>query len=403
MKRAEISLHKEYENYLKDQTHVKPSTLHLLRAKLRILPTPDKLTAAWFRLRMKKVSPATIKGEVALAKRFLKWSDRGFSHLEKDKLQLPKIEDTVTVEDLYTKKELAAILKNCNNTRDRAMIEVLYESATRATELLSMTFKNTTFNDDGTATIVISGKTGTRRIPLYQSVPALKTWLNVHPIGKGPIWLRLIRPYAVIGARHLHHIMELILDRAEITNKKKLVHMLRHTRITEFVKLGVRGQALAKLVGWTKKSNMEAVYVHLSTEDVTNEVHAKVFGIGTEREEAKPLLESMICPRCKTQNIQDARICSDCNMPLSNDAIMKALQQQERKREEIEQIIQGRVREEMLRQQTLVSEETLRRFREDPEILKASFVTLLSDPEILKVLASAVADSLVQDVKRKAR
>lgn len=354
-------VHKEYELYLKDQTHVKPSTLHLLRAKLRILPAPDKLTGAWFRRRMREVSPATIKGEVALAKRFLKWSDRDFSHLERDKLKLPKIEDTVTVEDLYTKKELAAILKNCNNTRDRAMLEVLYESAARATELLSMTFKNTAFNDDGTATIIISGKTGTRRIPLYQSVPALKTWLNVHPTGKGAIWIRLIRPYAVIGARHLHHVMELILDKAGIRGKKKLVHMMRHTRITEFVKLGVRGQSLAKLVGWTKKSNMEAVYVHLSTEDVTNEVHAKVFGLGTKKEEAKPLLESMICPRCKTQNSQDTRICSKCSMPLSNDAIVKALQQQERKREEIDQMIQERVDEAMQGVvQSLKSTETLK-------------------------------------------
>ena len=34
-------------------------------------------------------------------------------------------------------------------------------------------------------------------------------------------------------------------------------------------------------------------------------------------------------------------------MPLSDDAIVAALQQQERKREEIEQLVQERVREEM--------------------------------------------------------
>jgi integrase len=322
-------LHKEYEGFLKDQAHVKPSTLHLLRAKLRVLPDPDKLTGVWFRKRMKKVSPSTIKHEVGIAKRFLKWSKRDYSELTTESLKLPRIEDTVTVADLYTKKELAAIFSHCNNTRDRAMLEVLYESAARANELLSMAFKNTTFNEDGTVTTIISGKTGTRPVPLYQSVHALKTWLNVHPTGKGPIWLTQVRPYRSISARHLHHTLEMALDRAGVRGKKKLVHMMRHTRATELVRLGVRGQVLSKLMGWTKKSNMEAVYVHLSTEDVTNEIHAKVFGIGTKDEAPRPLLESMICPRCDTKNDQNTRFCSKCSMPISNDAIVQALDKQE--------------------------------------------------------------------------
>jgi len=401
MKRAE--LHQEYEGFLKDQTHVKPSTLHLLRAKLRILPAPDKITGAWFKRRMKEVAPSTIKAEVILAKRFLKWSGRDTSDLEKDKLKLPRLEDTITVADLYTKDELAAIFRNCSHVRDRAMLEVLYESALRANELLTMTFKNTTFNEDGTATIIISGKTGTRSVPLFESVPALKMWLDVHPTGEGPVWLKHVRPFHAISARHLHYTLEMALSRAEIKGKKKLVHMMRHTRATELVRLGVRGQVLSKLMGWTKKSNMEAVYIHLSTEDVTNEVHAKVFGLDTKEEAKRPLLESMIClnEKCKTKNDPSAKFCSKCKWPLSNDAIANALRQQEQKREEIERLVQERVREEMLRQQTLVSEETLRIFREDPEILKASFVTLLSDPEILKVLASAVADSLVQEREKQ--
>jgi len=347
MKRAETTLHKEYEDFLKDQTHVKPSTLTLLRARLRGFPEPDGLTAKWFRQRMKQVSPATVKSEVVLAKRFLKWADRDTSELERDRLKLPRLEETITVEDLYSKDELAAILNACIHTRDRAMLEVLYESATRANELLTMTFKNTSFNEDGTATIIIKGKTGTRPVPLFESVPALRAWLNAHPVGKGPIWCKLPRPHKVISSRQLYGTMQQALDRAGIEGKKRIVHMMRHTRATELVRRGVRGQALSKFMGWSKRSNMEAVYVHLSTEDVTNELHIKVFGITTKEKTKRPLLESMICPRCKTKNDQNARICSKCNMPLSDDAIVKALQQQEQKREEIEQMVQERVDEAM--------------------------------------------------------
>jgi len=135
------------------------------------------------------------------------------------------------------------------------------------------------------------------------------------------------------------------IERVGITRKvKRIVHNLRHTRITELVRLGIHGQALSKLVGWTKRSNMEAVYVHLSTEDVKNELHAKVFGIATKREKPRPLLESMTCPRCKAHNDQTARICSDCSMPLSNDAIIQALEKQK----QLEMAAAGAIFEDVL-------------------------------------------------------
>jgi len=340
-------LDKEYERFLEEQTHVKPISLKMMRSRFRSFPEPDRLNAAHFRKRMKDRSPSTIKAEVELARRFLKWSGRDRSILDRDKLKLPRIEDSVTVEDLYTKDELNAIFKACLNTRDRAMLEVLYESATRAGELISMTWENTAFNKKTitttiedkeeertilTAAIIIKGKTGTREIPLYESLPALIAWKNVHPSGKGPVWVALRSPHRPIGTRQLYETVLRAIERARLKRDvKRIVHNFRHTRATELVRLGVRGQVLSKLLGWTKKSNMEAIYVHLSTEDVTNEVHSKVFGIASKRAEPKPLLESMVCPDCKDQNDNHSRICSKCNYPLTHDAVKEAIDQQTKK------------------------------------------------------------------------
>jgi len=322
----------EYEDYLEQQAHVKPITLEMMRSRFRAFPEPDKLDASHFRKRMKDRSPSTIKAEVELARRFLKHSGRDSAILDRDVLKLPRVEDSVTVEDLYSKEDLTAIFKACLNTRDRAMLEVLYESASRAGELISMTWENTAFNGDNTATIIIKGKTGTRKVPLYESVPALVAWKNVHLTGKGPVWVALRSPHRQIGTRQLYETVLRAIERAELKRDvKRIVHNFRHTRATELVRRGVRGQVLSKLMGWTKKSNMEAIYVHLSTEDVTNEVHSKVFGIASKRAEPKPLLESTTCPRCKAKNDNHARMCSECNMPLSNDAIMKALNEQGKK------------------------------------------------------------------------
>lgn len=341
-------LHREYEAFLKEQTHVKASTLNLMRIKLSIFPTPAKLSGDWFRDRMKEVSPSTIKTEVVLAKRFLKWAGRDTSELERDRLKLPRIKDAVTVEDLYTKKEIAAIFKACLNTRDRALLEVLYETGARAGEVLSMKWEGVSFGkSDNLTSIFVTGKTDTRKTYIKAGAPSLKAWLEVHPTGKGPIWCRLRPPHTVIIPRHLYGIVEHALARAGIKNKTRIVHLFRHTRVSELINRGIHGQQLNRIMGWTKKSNMEATYAHLSTEDVENDLNNKMYDGETEREKPKPLLESMVCPRCKSKNKQDARICSKCNMPLSNDAIMQALQQQEEMEKEIEQMVQERVDESM--------------------------------------------------------
>lgn len=321
-----MSLVKEYELFLIEQTHVTPQTMRNMRGMLSRFPAPSELDAKWFRKRLKKVAPTTARNELKLAKQVFRWL--GLSTEDLKTVKIAKGEG-VTVDDLYTRDELTAIFGACHDTRDKAILEVLFESACRASELLSMTFETVSFNDDGTATIVVRGKTGTRQVPIFQSVPALKLWMNVHPTGKGKVWLTLRQPYDPLTYSGLFQLIRKKIRAAGLKRpKRKLVHMFRHSRITELVKLNVRGQTLAKLVGWTKDSGMEAVYVHLSTEDVKNELHTKVFGLEPDKAIYEPLLKSTACPRCNTRNEQSARVCVGCNLPLSNEAIVKALEQQ---------------------------------------------------------------------------
>ena len=243
--------------------------------------------------------------------------------------------DSVTVEDLYTKEQLDAIFQHCQHSRDRAMLQVLYEGALRASELLSINFKNIQFAEDGTASVIVKGKTGTRQVPLFASVPSLREWLNHHPVGKGAVWVRIRRPFPSIGWGGLYTTVNATLKRANIKDKKKIVHMFRHTRITELVRLGIRGQTLHKLVGWTKRSNMEAVYVHLSTADVVNEVRTKVFGLDEDKEGYEPIIKPQKCPRCGEANEPSARYCSKCNMPVSADALVQELEKKASSEERI--------------------------------------------------------------------
>jgi integrase len=367
-KRSSKALNNEYKAFLEAQTHIKKITSESWKSRIRLWPKPASLNAGFFRKRLKSVSPATSKNEIWLAGAFFKWkigivksklrkTPKSTKLLkEKEHLELrleelsavkvPKGEDSVTIEDLYTHEELSKILNATHHTRDRALVEVLYESAFRAAELLSMTFKGVAFQEDGTALVTTTGKTGTRQIPIFRSVPALKVWMNVHPTGEGAIWTSLRHKsdkslFNALEYPGMYVAVRRIIKRAKLGRKtRRIIHMFRHTRATELVRMGVRGQALNKFMGWTKRSNMESVYVHLSPDDVTNEIKSKVFGIDpSEEEKPEPLLKSQICPKCETHNEQGARFCVECNMPLSNDALVDLMERQEQQASLAKQVV----------------------------------------------------------------
>lgn len=319
-----IMIHSDYKQFWDSQVHLKATSKTLMFNKLKIFPKPDGLTASWFRKRVKSVAPSTARYDKTLILQVLSFLEREEQAKDIRGIKLPKIEPAVTVEDLYTKDELERMFSVSVHPRDRAILQVLYESATRISELLSMTFENTTFNEDGTASIIVSGKTGTRSIPLFASVPILRDWLNLHPKNEGPIWVSFRSPYKMLPRPRVYTMVKGVLKKAKVTGKKNLLHMFRHTRLTELVRLGVRGQTLWKIAGW-KSGKMELVYIHLSTADVENEVRTKVFGLKEDEDRYEPLMRSQKCPRCDEVNEPSARYCVKCNMPVSEDALLHEL------------------------------------------------------------------------------
>lgn len=348
-------LHSLYQAYLDEQTHLKASTRKTLDERLRTFPkSPDSLNADYFRQRMKQVSPYTLKAEIGLAKRFLLWAERDISDLKK--IQIPSFHESVTVEDLYTQDEIDLILANLKSYRDHALISVLYESACRVGELCSMTVENLRFEQDSSiVTAIVKGKTGTRETYLRESVPSLQRWLNLHPTGTGVLWVDERKGHRPLRPHSIDTLVRAALRSAGLEKKKKkILHMFRHTRLTELVRLGVHGQSLSKIAGWTKRSNMESVYVHLSTQDVKNEIALKVFGLdGEEQEQQRPIFESPVCPNCRHKNPSGVQFCEKCRMPLSTDRIVQAITEKtllEQRLEVVEKVFMQKM-EDIVREQ----------------------------------------------------
>ncbi len=94
-------------------------------------------------------------------------------------------------EKLLTKEEVIQLAEAAKNPRDRALVLVLYETGCRIGELLNMKIKNIEFDDYG-CYIMISGKTGWRRVRLINYSKDLVRWLDIHPFkenGESYVWI----------------------------------------------------------------------------------------------------------------------------------------------------------------------------------------------------------------------
>lgn len=92
--------------------------------------------------------------------------------------------------DLWTEEDDSLFLKYCPNPRDRCYHAMAGDSAARPHELLKLKIKDVVFNltpdKKQYAEILVNGKTGSRSLPLINSIPYIKDWINQHPQGGNP-------------------------------------------------------------------------------------------------------------------------------------------------------------------------------------------------------------------------
>ena len=80
--------------------------------------------------------------------------------------------------------ELQKLLSHCINTRDKAIISLVYEGGFRARELLSLDNKHVRLTNDGVETTIPDKrecKTGRREILLTECHHKISEWKKSHP------------------------------------------------------------------------------------------------------------------------------------------------------------------------------------------------------------------------------
>jgi hypothetical protein len=264
--------------------------------------------------------------------------------------------------DLWTNEEDLLFLRYCPASRIRCYHAVARDTGCRPREIFKLKIKDIVFktvanNSRQYAEITVNGKTGTRSLPLIDSLPYIKEYLNsYHPqpsnpdavfiCGEGKSLGRSMNSQMIyyIYDRYKSEVFPKILESPNIPpeDKQKLKELLkkpwnpyvvgRHASLTQKSRI-LKEATLRVFSGWTADSDMPRRYTHLfdnaACEDVLEAYGLLDKGIQTQQ------LRSKMCPNCNNPNKPDSRFCSLCKMILSYDAYEETLENQKKKEDRL--------------------------------------------------------------------
>jgi len=275
--------------------------------------------------------------------------------------------------DMWTQEDDLLFLKYCPSKRDRCYHAISRDSSCRPHELLKLKIKDVVFkmasNGRQYAEVLVNGKTGQRHIPLINSIPYLKDWLDYgHPqsanansilicgfnksVGRAIRIQSLNNVYGFYKKKFFPRLLNdpnvLPEDKAKIrellkkpwnpyirrhsalTEKSKILkeHVLRqHSALTEKSKI-LKEHVLRQHAGWSITSNMHQKYIHYFGNE-SNESILEAYGLTDRSKQEIDRLKPKACPNCSELNKIDSKFCFKCRMILSYDSYTELVQEKE--------------------------------------------------------------------------
>jgi len=228
---------------------------------------------------------------------------------------------TKTAEMMLSEDEVRAMIEACTNSRDRALVAVLYEGAFRIGEIATLRWGQVRFSE-WNCSITVSFKTKKpRTIPIIMALPYLVQWRNDYPVSyaeDGFVFLTEGRHRQLQYAGTTKQLRR-IAKRAGI-EKHVTPHLLRHSRITNLVKAGTNESIIKRIAWGSQSTKMMGTYLHLADEDIETEM-ARVAGVEPpDRKRRRASLEPRQCPRCFRINAPTDRYCP-CGLGLTGEAV----------------------------------------------------------------------------------
>lgn len=193
-------------------------------------------------------------------------------------LDTPKLKKTLP--KYLTFEQAKALLQSVDGIhkeRDYCILTLFLNCGLRLAELVSINYNRIKYEEDNTATVVITGK-GNKERTVYLNrscVSAIKSYLRVRPhdgvIDKDALFLsnRLTR----ISAKTVQHLVDVYIEKAGLGGLGFSVHKLRHTAATLMYQTGEVDVLELKEILGHENLNTTQIYTHLNNEKLKRAVN----------------------------------------------------------------------------------------------------------------------------------
>lgn len=308
-----------------------------------------------------RLSPRTINKRKEILKPFFKWLRQTTDDPPEIKGLKNKKggDEDMPVDELISRDDLAALIQALPEVQDKAKVAILYDSGLRASEFCALNVGSVVFDPYGAVITLPKGapglKTGSRRVRVFESVPFLHAWFELHPRKKdprAPLWLTMSNNSTEGSRLKANSLWYFVVKAAEKADLKKDVwpHLFRHSAATERARLGWNEGQMRAFFGWSKGSDMPSLYVHLAGRDY-EDAELERRGLKGRDEKGASALLPLKCGRCGTENPLTSVFCASCRQPVSPEA-EAAIDKQ--RQAEIEVIARKMVEEKLKEQMTQI-------------------------------------------------
>jgi len=340
------------KGYLKQfltQYDVKPATISIFCKHIALflsktddikqdLNNRDKINSIFKEIR-DDISITYYSFVVKSALRFVRWLNDGDKPIGfKDVKQISKNKQRrkLSPEDMITMDDVKKMIAKTPSIQMKALLMVLLDGGFRSSELIDLNYNDIKKEGNYLIVKVKDGKTGYRDVILWQSVPYLQRWLQLHPTKKAndPLWImEYPKKSSKPIKKTLRYTYAAIRKRLKCLgvdiNKPLFIYNFRHSSAYNKKMENMPPDLGSKLLGHSLKYYDE-VYGRLGTKDIAERLN-KHHGLAKEEETEKH--NPITCIVCNFTNVPEAEFCEQCGNPLN---LKTALDVEKAKNEKID-------------------------------------------------------------------
>lgn len=211
------------------------------------------------------VVASTLNNMISKIKAFFTWAcDEDFISVNPSK-KLKKVRTPIEVKKAITPIELENMRDNCDNHRDKAIMEFCLSTGLRVSEIREINISDLDFTNNR---FTITGKGTKDRICFFTDKAKyhITKYIETRNDNNNALFVGLRKPHNRLSTRAIEKIIKKIKDKAEIEDKIT-PHSFRRTMATNMINKGADITTVQKILGHSN-INTTLIYAQTSLDNV---------------------------------------------------------------------------------------------------------------------------------------